>query len=149
MRCIVIMDRQIIHYAVDLVEVTYRPELAAVYLEWFSEYDEGTRVKEAVLTALAWVCGNDVKHWVADVSNSPRGLSDADYRWVSGDEFRSAILISPLGKFVLLPPSPESGQDDSWVADWEANTLAKFGEHVTAKVCESVEDAQRFLAVDE
>ncbi len=136
---------QIIHQASDLVEVTWRPELAAVYLKWFSEYDEGTRVRDAVLSALAWVRSHEVKHWVADVSTSPRALSEADYQWVSGDEFRFAILNSPLLKFVLIPPLPESGQDDGWVADWEANTLAKFGERVSAKVCKSVEEAQVFL----
>ncbi len=139
------MDRQIIHTAEDLVEVSYRPDLAAVYLKWFSEYDEGTRVKDAVLAALAWVCSNNVERWVADVSTSPHSLSDADYRWVSGEEFRSAILKSPLRKFVLLPPLPDSGQDDSWVADWERNTLARFGDRVSARVCRTHEEARAFL----
>lgn len=61
-----------------MVEATYRPELAAIYLKWFSEYDEGTQVKDAVLTALDWVRANNVRHWVADVSTSPYGPSDAD-----------------------------------------------------------------------
>ncbi len=140
------MERKLIHQSLDLVEVTYRPELAAVYLMWFNEYDEGTRVKDAVLAALEWVLANNVEHWVADVSTSPRGLSEADYQWVSGDEFRSAIMNSPLRKFVLLPPSPGSGQDDGWVADWEVNTLANFGDRVSAKVCRSLEDARVFLS---
>ncbi|WP_428669692.1 hypothetical protein [Roseibium sp.] len=140
------MNRQVIHTAANLVEVSYRPDLKAVYLKWFSEYDEGSRVKDAVLAALAWVRANNVEHWVADVSTSPRGLSEADYRWVSGDEFRSAIMQSPLRKFVLLPPSPESGQDDSWVAEWERNTLARFGDRVSAKVCKTVKDARDFLS---
>jgi hypothetical protein len=139
------MEREIIHQSPDLVEVTYRPELAAVYLMWFNEYDEGTRVKDAVLAALEWVLVNNVEHWVADLSTSPRGLSEADYQWVSGDEFRSGIINSPLRKFVLLPPLPGSGQDDGWVADWEASTLANFGERVSAKVCRSLEEAREFL----
>lgn len=139
------MDEQVIHRATGLAEVTYRPELAAVYLKWFNEYDEGTRVRDTVLTALEWVCANDVKHWVADVSTSPRGLSEADYQWVSGDEFRSAVFNSPLMKFVLLPPLREFGQDDGWVADWEENTLTKFGERVSAKVCNSVDEVRAFL----
>lgn len=139
------MDRQIIHTAPDLVEVTYRPELKAVYLKWFSEYDEGSRVREAVHAALAYVQANNVQHWVVDVSTSPDALSDEDYEWVSSDEFRSKIQNSPLRKFVLLPPLPESGQDDGWVADWEASTLAKFGDSIGAKVCDSVEEAGAFL----
>ena len=139
------MERELIYQAPDLVDVTYRPELAAVYLKWFSEYDEGTRVKDAVLAALAWVRTNNIRHWVADVSTSPHGLSDADYQWVSGDEFRSEIMNSTLRKFVLLPPLPDSGQDDAWVADWEANTLAKFGDRVSAKVCQNMQEAKAFL----
>lgn len=139
------MERELIYQAPDLVDVTYRPELAAVYLKWFSEYDEGTRVKDAVFAALAWVRTNHIRHWVADVSASPHGLSDADYQWVSGDEFRSEIMNSTLRKFVLLPPLPDSGQDDSWVADWEANTLAKLGDRVSAKVCHNMQETKAFL----
>lgn len=140
------MGKRILHHAAGLVEVSYRPDLAAVYLKWFSEHDEGTRVKDAVLAALDWVRAHDVAHWVADVSTSPRALSERDYRWVSGDEFRAAILDSPLRKFVLIPPLPDSGQDAGWVADWEQNTLTRFGDRVQAKVCDSIEDARAFLA---
>ena len=139
------MAEKIVHRAEALVEVTWQPALAAVYLKWFSEYDEGTRVRDAVLAALDWVNANQVEHWVADVSTSPNALSDADYQWVSGDEFRSAILSSPLRKFVLIPPLPETGQDVGWVADWEENTLTKFGERVKAKVCKDLDDATLFL----
>ena len=139
------MAHRPIHAAEGLVEVTWRPELAAVYLKWFSEYDEGSRVRDAVLAAVSWVRDYDVRHWVADVSTSPLALSEADYRWVSGEEFRSAILESPLRKFVLIPPLPESGQDDSWVADWERNTLAKFGDRVDARVCRSDAELRAFL----
>lgn len=142
------MEKQIIHAAPELVEVTYRPELKAVYLKWFSEYDEGTRVKDAVLAALDYVRANNVQHWVVDVSISPHALSEADYEWVSSEDFRSAILNSPLQKFVLLPPLPESGQDDAWVSDWEANTLANFGDKVSAKVCNSADEALAFLTAD-
>ncbi len=140
-----VMDSQVIHTAPGLVEVAYRPELKAVYLKWFSEYDEGTGVRDAVHAALAFVRANKVQHWVVDVSTSPHALSDADYESVSGDEFRSEIQNSPLRKFVLLPPLPESGQDDGWVTDWEANTLAKFGDAVSAKVCNSAKAARAFL----
>jgi hypothetical protein len=136
----------IIHSAVGLVEVIWCPDLSAVYLKWFSEYDEGTRVKDAVLAALAWVSTNNVEHWIADVSMSPHALSKADYEWVSGEEFRSAILASPLRKFVLIPPLPETGQDVGWVSDWEENTLTKFGDRVDARVCKNLEEAQLFLA---
>ena len=139
------MKKELIYQAPDLVDVTYCPELAAVYLKWFSEYDEGTRVKDAVLAALTWVRANNIRHWVADVSTSPRGLSDTDYQWVSGDEFRSEIINSTLRKFVLVPPLPSSGQDDSWVAEWEVNTLSKFGDRVSAKVCQNVQEAKAFL----
>ncbi len=139
------MNEVIIYTAPALVTVTYRAELEAVYLKWFSEYDEGTRVKDAVLAALDYVRANKVLYWVADVSTSPLALSDKDYEWVSGDEFRSEIQNSPLKKFVLIPPLPESGQDDGWVADWESNTLAKFGNGVSARVCDSIAEVKAFL----
>ena len=139
------MNRLLIHQKPNLVEVSYRPELAAVYLKRIDEYDEGTGVRDAVLAALRWVRANDVKHWVADVSTSPRALSDVDYQWVSGGELRSEVTNSILRKFVLLPPSPASGQGDAWVADWEANTLAKFGDRITAKVCQNIEEVRAFL----
>lgn len=128
-----------------LVEVTWQPSLAAVYLKWFSEYDEGTRVRDAVMAAISWVRAHGVRHWVADVSTSPHALSEKDYQWVSGKAFRSAIVNSPLQKFVLIPPLPSSGQDDSWVAAWERNTLEKFGESVAARVCRDEEEVRAFL----
>ena len=139
------MEKELIYQAPDLVDVTYLPELAAVYLKWFSEYDEGTRVKDAVLATLNWVRANNIGHWIVDVSTSLHGLSDADYQWVSGDEFRSEIMNSTLRKFVLLPPLPGSGQDDAWVTDWETNTLANFGDRVSAKVCQNIQEAKAFL----
>lgn len=139
------VDERLIFRVSDLVDVTWRPDLSAIYLKWFSEYDEETGVRDAVMAALAWVRENKVEHWVVDVSTSPHSLSDADYQWVSGDEFRSAILNSPLCKFVLIPPLPGSGQDDGWVAEWEVNTLSSFGDRVSAKVCKSGEEARRFL----
>ncbi len=139
------MDEKIIYLAHGLVTVTYRAELKAVYLKWFSEYDEGTRVKDAVLAALDYVRAHHVLHWVADASTSPHALSDKDYEWVSSDDFRSEIQNSPLRKFVLILPLPETGQDVGWVADWQANTLAKFGKDVSAKVCDSADEVRAFL----
>ena len=128
------MSKEIVYTIPEFVEVSYRSDLNAVYLKWFSEYDETTRVRDAVTAALDYVQTNGIENWVADVSTSPLGLSDADYRWVSSDEFREMISSSPLRKFVLIPPLPETGQDTAWVSVWEANTLAKFGGKVTAKV---------------
>jgi hypothetical protein len=139
------MGKHVVHTAPGLVEVTYRPDLEAVYLKWFSEYDEGTRVKDAVLAALDYVRENDVRHWLADISTSPRGLSDKDQAWVSGDEFRNAIIDSPLRKFVLIPPLPETGQDTSWLAEWETNTLAKFGDRVEAMLSGDIAEIQTFF----
>jgi hypothetical protein len=139
------MSTHVIHTDPGLVEVTYRPDLEAVYLKWFSEYDEGTRVKDAVLAALAYVRENDVPHWLADISTSPRGLSDKDQAWVSGDDFRNAIIDSPLRKFVLIPPLPETGQDTGWLAEWEANTLTKFGDRIQAMLSSDMDEIETFF----
>ena len=140
------MPKQIIHSVVDFVEVSYRPDLEAVYLKWFDEYDEGTQVKDAVSAALAYVREHGVKNWCADISTSRQGLTQEDQDWVSGDEFRNAITDSPLRKFVLIPPLPETGQDVSWLADWEANSLAKFGNEVEAKLSENMDEILSFFA---
>ena len=139
------MNTHIIHADPGLVEVSYRPDIGAVYLKWFSEYDDGDRVKEAIFAALDYVRKNDVRHWLADISTSPRGLSDRDQEWVSGDEFRAEIADSPLRKFVLIPPLPETGQDVSWLSDWETNTLAKFGDRVEAMLSSDRDEIQTFF----
>lgn len=139
------MTKEIVHSITDFVEISYRSDLRAIYLKWFSEYDEGTLVKDAIHAALDYVREHDVQHWLADISTSPRGLSDKDQKWVSGDEFCDAISNSPLRKFVLIPPLPETGQDVSWLSDWEANTLAKFGDHITAKLSDNRDEIRSFF----
>ena len=139
------MSKEIIYSAPELVEVSFRHDLKAVVLKWFSEYDEGTGVKDAVFAALDYVRQHDVKHWLADLSTSRRGLTPTDQEWVGSDEFRDAIVNSPLRKFVLIPPSPETGQDVGWLAEWEANTLAKFGEDVKAKLSSDLDEIRSFF----
>lgn len=102
-------------------------------------------MKDAIYAALDYVREHNVRHWIADISTSPRGLSDEDQKWVTGDEFRDAISNSPLRKFVLIPPLPETGQDISWLSDWEANILAKFSDHITAKLSDNLDDIRSFF----
>ena len=139
------MKKEIIHSIPDFVEVSYRPELEAVYLKWFREYDEENRVREAVLAALDYVREHSIRNWIADVSTSPKGLSEADYEWVSSDTFRALISASPLRRFILVPPLPDTGQDTAWVAEWETNTLSKFEGEISAKVCRNADEIRRFL----
>ena len=139
------MSKEIIYSAPELVEVSYQHNLKAVVLIWFNEYDEGTGVKDAVYAALDYVRQHDVKNWLADLSISRRGLTPRDQEWVGSDEFREAIVDSPLRKFMLIPPSPETGQDIGWLAEWEANTLASFGKDVEAKLSSDPEDIHSFL----
>ena len=140
------MNRKIIHSAPEFVEVSYRHDLEAVVLKWFDEYDEGTGVKDAVFAALDYVRQHKVKHWLADLSTSRRGLTPKDQAWVGSQEFRDAIVDSTLRKFVLIPPSPETSQDVSWLVEWEANTLANFGESVEAKLSSDLEEIRSFFA---
>jgi len=138
------MTKEIIYAAPELDEVSYQPNLEAVVLKSFSEWDEGSGVKDVVWAALNHVCRHDVKHWLADLSTSRRGLTPKDQEWVASDEFRDAIVGSPLRKFVLIPPGPETGQDVSWLAEWEANTLANFGDAVDAKLSGGQEEIRSF-----
>ncbi|SDI21409.1 hypothetical protein [Aliiruegeria lutimaris] len=140
------MSETLIHSVPDLVDVVWRPDLQAVNLVWHSEYDEGTAVRDAVLAALAYANEHDTRNWVADISHSRAALSDADLAWVSGEEFLSAMRQSSIRRFVLVPPLPSTGQDTGWLADWEANTLAAFGEGRSARIVSDKEEIRAFLA---
>ncbi len=139
------MDNTIIHNVPDFVEVSYRPDLEAVYLKWFSEYDEGSRVRDAVNAAVNYVNRYGVQNWLADISTSSRGLSDQDMEWVASTEFSDAISHSTLRRFVMIPPLPETGQDTGWLSDWEQNTLAKFGDGVSAKLSGDMDEIRAFF----
>lgn len=127
------------------VEISYRPDLEAIYLKWFSEYDEGSGVRDAVYAALDYVKRYEVRNWLADISISVRGLTDRDLEWVAGSEFTEAITQSPLRRFVMIPPLPETGQSTDWLADWERNTLAKFGNGVEAMLSDDIEEIMAFF----
>lgn len=139
------MSEHIFYSVPDFVEVSYHPNLKAVVLKWLSEYDEGTAVKDAVYAALDYACKHEVPHWLADISTSRQGLTVEDQIWVSSDEFRDAIVNSPLRKFVLIPPLPETGQDVSWLEEWEVNTIAKFGSNVEAKLSSNMDEIRAFF----
>ncbi len=141
------MSESAIHSVPELVDVTWRPELRAVYLQWHSEYDDGTAVRDAIRTAVDFVKENDVKHWLADISESSEALSEADLNWVNGEEFRDLIGTSPLTKFVLMPPLPHTGQDTGWLSKWEENTLKAFGEEKSAKLSGDMNEIRAFFGV--
>ncbi len=140
------MNKRIIYKERDFVEVSWRDDLGAVYLKWFTEYDEGTGVKDAVHAALDYVRKNNVQNWLADISTSRQGLTPTDQEWVSSDEFRQAIIDTQLRRFVLIPPLPETGQDVSWLQDWETNTLAAFGEQIKAKLSSDPDEIRAFFS---
>ena len=65
---------------------------------------------------------------------------------MASDEFRDAIVNSPLRRVVLMiPPLPETGQGVSWLDEWEANTLAKFGDRVEAKLSSDLDEIRSFF----
>ena len=142
------MTAEVIHREPGLVDVLFRAELDVVSLVWHSEYDEGTAVRDAVLAAVEFVTSNGVKNWLADISHSTEPLSDADLAWVNGEEFRGAIRNSGLSKFVLVPPLPETGQDTSWLADWERNTLAALGNGTSARILSDEKDIRDFFRAE-
>lgn len=119
------MGKQVIYAVPDFVEICWDGESQAVRLKWFSEYDEGRAVRDAVAFALDYVRRNAVPHWVGDLSSSRAGLSAADQEWV-GTDFKKEIANTPLRRLVLVPPRRETGQDISWLGEWEAKTRAEF-----------------------
>ncbi len=140
------MDDVTIFERPKLATVSYRADLAAVYLKWHDEYDEGTGVRDAVPTAIEFVREHSVENWLADISESVRTLSDADMEFVNGAAFVEMIRNSTLRKFALVPPLPETGQDTDWLVDWEKETLAKFGDRVQARVLEDRDAIAAFFA---
>jgi hypothetical protein len=116
-----------------LVTISWNGELEAIYLKWHTEFDEGNRVIEAVNYALSYVAENNVKHWWVDLSTSKQGLKESDQEWVQ-TEFGKAIAMSSLSKLAMTPPLPETGQDISWLNDWESNTNAKYSGKIDARL---------------
>jgi hypothetical protein len=120
----------------DLVWISWNDELEAIYLKWHTEYDEGERVIEAVNFALSYVNEHNVKHWWVDLSTSVQGLKDSDQKWVE-TEFGKAIAESSLTKLAMTPPAPETGQDISWLDDWESNTNARYRGKIDARLVQN------------
>ncbi len=143
------MSATVVYSDPDFVDVVWRPDLEAVHLVWHSEYDEGTRVRDAVSTAIDYVNKHQVENWLADISHSRAALSEADLAWINGTEFRDAIASSTLRRFVLMPPLPETGQDTGWIADWEKNTLVAFGKDKAARVASDMADIAEFFRKSE
>jgi len=135
----------VIHSFPNLVDVVWRDNLQAVHLKWHDEYDEGTAVQDAIWAAIKFVNENEVKNWLGDISTSRNGLSNKDLDFVTGEEFRQAIRASTLRKFVLMPPLPETGQDTSWLTEWEKNTLAAFGDNVQARLASDIDEIRVFF----
>jgi len=142
------VSEEVIYSHSGLVDIHWRRNLQAVHLIWHSEYNEGTGVREAVQAAINFVKANGVTNWLVDISRSDEALSDRDYEWVSSDGFRDMIRNSPLQRFVMIPPGPQSKQDTSWIADWEKNTLSNFGNEVSAKVSSDMAEIQEFFCAE-
>jgi len=138
------MSNKILRDFEGLVAISWNAELEAIYLKWHTEFDEGNRVIEAVKYALSYVAKNNVKHWWVDLSTSKRGLKESDQDWVQ-TEFGKAIAMSSLSKLAMTPPLPETGQDISWLDDWEADTNARYSGKIDARLVSSENDVRVHL----
>lgn len=116
-----------------LVTISWNEDLESIYLKWHTEYDEEDRVIEAVKYALSYVTKHRLRHWWVDLSTSKEGLKESDQKWVQ-TEFGKAIAESPLTKLAMTPPLPETGQDISWLDDWESNTNVKYKGKIQARL---------------
>ena len=124
-----------------LVTISWNDELEAIYLKWHTEYDEESRVIEAVEYALTYVNDHNVKNWWVDLSTSKEGLKEADQLWVQ-TEFGKEIAESSLTKLAMTPPLPETGQDIGWLDDWESDTNAKYQGKISARLVSSGTEIQ-------
>lgn len=128
-----------------LVTIFWNEELEAIYLKWHTEYDEEDRVIEAVKFALSYVSENNVKNWWVDLSTSEQGLKASDQNWVQTD-FTKAIAESSLNKLAMTPPLAETGQDITWLDDWEANTNAKYSGKIEARLVYCENDVREYFS---
>ena len=142
------MNQQVVYSQTGLVDVLWRQDIGAIYVKWHTEYDEGDGVQNAVRAAVDFVNEHKVKNWLVDISDSDEALSDKDYEWVSGDEFRDLIRQSTLRRFVMIPPGPDCKQDTSWISDWERNTLNNFGTGIAAKMSSDMTEISAFFAIE-
>ncbi len=139
------MVKIVINEVPGLVKTWWDDELQALSIKWFTEYAEGTAVIEAVEFALRYVNDNNIKNWLCDLSSSQEALTPEDRKWVE-TEFKKAIAKSSLEKLVLMPPEPETGQDVSWLDDWEANTKAEYGGQIDARLLSDESEIRKFFA---
>ena len=139
------MQDILIYQVPGFVTIKWASDLQAVSLKWKDEFHEGTRLKDAVLAAVDYVCKNGVENWYSDLSTSVRGPSPADVAWLNSEDFKRAFRRSPLGKFALMPPLPETGQDLSWIHSWEENTMATMGNQIEALLSTDYEEIRAFL----
>ncbi len=131
----------------NFVTVTYQPDLDAVWIKYTSLYDEtGANIPKAVRAAADYATANSIKNWVADTALPTDDLSPKDAEWVASQQFRDILLNSTIEKFVLIPSSPETGADVSWIPQWQADTQAGFGEKIKVCVLEDAAELSIFLA---
>ena len=135
------MPNKLIKDYPDLVTISWNEELEAIYLKWHTEYDEGNRVIEAVEFALSYVNDHNIKHWWVDLSTSARGLKTTDQTWVQ-TEFGKSIADSTLTKLAMTPPLPETGQNIDWIDKWEADTNARYGGKIEARLVQNENDVR-------
>ncbi len=137
-------SRKLLKEYLDLVSIWWDDSLQAIYLKWESEFDEGSRVVEAVTFALFYVDENRVENWLVDISTSMEGLKPEDQMWVE-TEFQEKVAGSTLKKLALMPPLPETGQDTAWLDDWEKNTRDKYAGQINARLLSEKSEIKIFL----
>lgn len=124
-----------------LVTISWNEDLESINLKWHTEYDEEDRVIEAVKYAISYVTKHRIRHWWVDLSTSKEGLKESDQKWVQ-TEFGKAIAESPLTKLAMTLPLPETGQDISWLNDWESNTNAKYKGKIQARLVRNEDEVR-------
>jgi hypothetical protein len=135
-------------FSIDgFVDITHEPDIGAVRIKYSKLFDEaGVNIPRAVRAAASYATANGVKNWIADTALPTDDLSPKDAEWVATQEFRDILLESTIKNFVLIPPLPETGLDNSWIPDWQAATQAGFGEKIVVQVLETAVEIREFLA---
>lgn len=131
----------------NFVDVRFEPKLRAIRLKYSRLNDEhGVNIPNAVRSAAGYATENNITNWIADSSDVKDDLSEKDAAWIASQTFRDIMIASPITTFILIPPTPETGLDNSWIPAWREATEAGFNGKISVHVAETEDALQPLLS---
>ena len=133
----------VIYEVPGLVTVYWEDDVKAIHPAWKTICREDTGFRDALEVCFQYVIDNQVKHWIADISQCGSGMSQADEEWAAR-YFNKQIVEIGIEKFVLL--TPEAKTSNSRIADdWEEGAKQAVGSQVRFLRASTLEEATQAL----